>query len=122
MIQLFFLMMLGGGQHALPGEAFTLQPGQQMHIGESGPLFLFLSVDEDSRCPEGSKCMWAGEAKVTVSFDGKMTQLTLAGMGGEPKIEPSGSWELTLVKLDPYPGSDEGESGVKTATFTVHKN
>jgi hypothetical protein len=64
----------------------------------------------DSRCPTGVNCFWAGE--VTVILEAKHTlaegnkpdeiQLTLQSRG-EPATASVSGYELELLKVDPYP-------------------
>lgn len=64
-----------------------------------GPRVTPLKVLEDSRCPVGTQCVWAGRVKITARIDlGSGTQnreLTL----GEPIAVADG--QLTLVEVLP---------------------
>ena len=49
-------------------EIVTLRTGQQKKAGRGEITIKFLSVEEDSRCPDGAACVWAGNAKVKVKI------------------------------------------------------
>jgi hypothetical protein len=61
------LALLGGCAHFLDRGG---GPQQQLSLGETGhfgPVDLTpISVDEDSRCPVGTQCIWAGRTRVKV--------------------------------------------------------
>lgn len=44
----------------------TLEVGASAQLGSE--KVTFVRVVEDSRCPEGTECVWAGEVKVEVHF------------------------------------------------------
>jgi hypothetical protein len=62
-------------------------------------------VLEDSRCPTGVTCVWAGQVrlKVRIDFPGGVDsqELTLG------KALPVGPGTLTLVEANPYPEQDK---------------
>lgn len=64
-----------------------------------GPKVTPLKVLEDSRCPVGTQCVWAGRVKISVRIDtgpgSELREITL----GEPLPVADGS--LTLVEVLP---------------------
>jgi len=89
-----------------PDKPFELAIGQTARL-ESGTLVTFVGVSEDSRCPKGAQCFWAGQAKVDLYIGetgkGKEMQLILPGMKDE--VEANGEVDgLTIqcTKLAPY--------------------
>jgi hypothetical protein len=55
--------------HTLPmNGTFTLGPGESARVGGEY-VVRFDSVAEDSRCPEGVECVWAGNAAVMLTVD-----------------------------------------------------
>ena len=70
-------------------------------IGETvraGPVAVMpTSVLEDSRCPAGVQCVWAGRVRIAALLDGTRTELTL----GQPL--PAGGGTLKLVEAYPAP-------------------
>ena len=91
------------------GDEFQLRVGEHATLSDVGLWVAFLGVDGDSRCPLQVMCVWAGDAAVLVetapfpdaiSADSKTDTLhTLL----DPKSLDFGSFELVLVRLDPYP-------------------
>lgn len=64
-----------------------------------GPRVTPLKLIEDSRCPKGAQCVWAGRVRVTVRINlgqrNELRDLTL----GEP--QPVADGTLTLVEVLP---------------------
>lgn len=92
----------------------------QLALGEEtdalGVALRFVAVEEDSRCPAHTTCVWQGRARIQVLVADEPTVLTLDS-GGDP-AEASATHagvRVTLASLDPYPGTDEtGRAPVAT--------
>ena len=79
----------------------------------NGSRLLFDAVGRDSRCPEGARCVHAGEvsAKFTLGVGRDRTTFALSLPGGSPAALPFGKAPCAymhgvavyLVRLDPYP-------------------
>lgn len=83
----------------------------------------FLSVMEDSRCPEGTNCVWAGNAKIKVRVidnKGRSKDFELNTNLPEKKIS-YGGYEIEIAKLDPYPKAGATNRPAYVATLTVNK-
>lgn len=64
-----------------------------------GPKVTPLKLIEDSRCPKGAQCVWAGRVRVTVRIDlGQRSELRDLALG-EPQQVADGA--LTLVEVLP---------------------
>lgn len=97
---------------------FTLARGESADI--DGLRTTFAAVLEDSRCPANVTCVWEGRASVNLTLaEGGRTggvNIELAGTTGAEDtgrhrtVEALGH-RITLMALDPYPGTDEAESG-----------
>jgi len=63
---------------------FTLAPGQTARIDSEGMDIRFVDVTEDSRCPEGVECIWAGQVScaVEITKNNILNQLTLSDSAG----------------------------------------
>lgn len=97
--------------------------GKQKRESKSRLTIKFLSVVEDSRCAEGTQCIWAGNARIKVSVEG--------GEGGKEVFEinttsggPLGakyeSYAITLTALTPSPKANVRlNRNAYTATFSV---
>jgi hypothetical protein len=103
---------------------FQLEVGQTALLEPQGLGVEFLEVVEDSRCPMGVECVWAGQALILirVSGEGDAQELTLQ-LG--PKDSVTGvyeSYSFDFLALDPYPqapGQDAPPQPAPTATLVV---
>ncbi len=113
----------------LPMEAQTKQRinilvGKQKQASRSKLTIKFVSLIEDSRCPEGTNCIHAGNAKI---------QIKVSKRGGEsktfelntnlgPKGETFEGYAINLVNLTPTPKDNIriNRNGY-TATFTISR-
>ncbi len=58
-----------GESNYVPGEEFTLVPGQSAALVGEGLKVSFVEILGDSRCPYNVECIRAGEAKSLVQID-----------------------------------------------------
>lgn len=92
------------------------QIGIKIPLGETvsmGDLYInFSEVIEDSRCPKGVECIWAGRAKVKIEVsDSGMTvdhQFLTFGEDAENIIFQIDGYRVRGMTLTPYPSSDDG--------------
>lgn len=76
-----------------------------------GVTIKFLEVIEDSRCPKGVNCIWAGRAivKVEVTANGQTNEKTLIlgetrpGENKNTNLYSSSDFAINGLTLDPYP-------------------
>ncbi len=87
--------------HVEPGQEFTLAPGEAVVVDSPGLRVSFERVIEDSRCPTGAVCVWAGQVVAEVK----------TGDGAEPHpLRPgesvtAGGYRVRLLRVEPYPTS-----------------
>lgn len=62
----------------------------------------FESVEEDSRCPEGANCFWAGRAVIRLDVNGTPMQVT-EGMLPDSMQPVFGNYRFMMQSLEPYP-------------------
>ncbi len=93
-------------------------------LGESASLdglaLSFQAIAEDSRCPEGVDCVWAGRATVRLVVDGAAHTLPVV----DPEREPDagvrvGSRVLFAVALTPYPSETAPSSDRPVVTVAA---
>ena len=84
--------------------------GQQITVAKEGLTLKFVTVLEDSRCPEGVQCVWEGNARI---------ELTAAKAGNDrssfelntndrfPVEAQYLDYTITLTDLKPYPKAAE---------------
>lgn len=56
-------------QHAVLGEAFSLCYAEQVSISSERLSLTFEQVLEDSRCPKGVQCIWAGRVRILLGIE-----------------------------------------------------
>jgi hypothetical protein len=95
----------------------VVKVGLTQTIVLEGTSITFLEVVEDSRCPSGVDCIWAGEAKVLVrigSVDGEAVEKTLTFKNGMSVIAGLfNNKELQFLQLAPYPDANISEAEKK---------
>ncbi len=103
-------------------ETVAVKVGQQKTASKSKLKIKFVSVVEDSRCPENVQCVWAGNAKIKVtvkSARGSETFEMNTGMG--PQGNQCDGWAINLESLTPTPRAGSKPTATKAylATFTI---
>jgi len=88
------------------GQEVSLAPGQSAGITGENIKFRFERVTEDSRCPTGVVCIWAGQVSCLVQVvDASGTQtiaLTAGGLTGDPGKTSYKNYALAF-RVEPYP-------------------
>jgi hypothetical protein len=78
---------------------FSMQVGERVTLSDRTALH-YVGVGNDSRCPPGVQCIWAGDAEA--QFEWSAPDATRAfGLhtGKDPKQQTLGGSRLTLVSL-----------------------
>jgi hypothetical protein len=87
-----------------PGEEVRLVPGGTAATADGGVCVTFMAVAEDSRCPKGARCVWAGNARVRLQLRERDEEREVAlNTTLDPRRVATAAGELVLVALDPYP-------------------
>ena len=87
---------------------FDLKQGQTKNIPGSKAKIKFLNVMEDSRCPEGTKCIWAGNAKVKFRVsNGHRSRIFDLNTGKGRTDYSFEGYDIRLVKVSPTPVINE---------------
>ena len=88
------------------GQQVELKPGQTVSIEEEHVKVKFIEVVNDSRCPEGATCIWAGEVSciVEITYMGSIQRETLT----QPVLSQESSSEFfkeysIAFSVLPYP-------------------
>ncbi|HEX8160719.1 MAG TPA: hypothetical protein VF538_02380 [Pyrinomonadaceae bacterium] len=102
-----------------------VRQGRERKVEGADLRIALLSVGEDSRCPVGATCVWAGNAKVRLSArnsKGECAEFEL-NTNLQPAAYDFGGYTLALADLSPRP-STKGVMKPRgyTATVTVTKN
>ncbi|HSP11686.1 MAG TPA: hypothetical protein VLO29_04095 [Salegentibacter sp.] len=107
---LFFVTSLGFSQNT-PVYSSLLAPGQTINF--EGRSLKFKKVLSDSRCPKGTTCIWAGEAKVIVEVfqHGKLVEERVISLGEAANLPTDlfgdKSFQISKFRLTPYPEISE---------------
>jgi hypothetical protein len=92
--------------HTSVGTPFSLRMGGKAEVQDpqSGTSLsiAFESVEEDSRCPEGAQCFWAGRAVVRLTVNGSPIKVT-EGMLPDSLQPVWGNYRFVMQSLEPYP-------------------
>jgi hypothetical protein len=107
---------------------FVLRVGQEVLVADQKLTVKFVSVPEDSRCPTGVNCIWAGNVRVQLQVTKAKSKPSKVELSLNPRDFPDGEaadcgdYKLKLVKVDPYPVADQQlKPGDYTATLSVSK-
>lgn len=88
-------------------DTFTLRVGETYVPERGSSSYTLVAITEDSRCPLGVECIWAGLVGVQLSLEQEGNQST-ATFAGNPPILEQGDTLLVATEVRPYPR--EGKS------------
>ncbi|MGI9650678.1 hypothetical protein [Chryseobacterium sp. RLHN22] len=96
-------------------EIIYFNEGENKFIKEFQTNITFKNIAEDSRCPQGTQCIWAGVAVANVEFMSTTSrpvilQLSTSEVSGKNyhKTQSFNGYNITLQEVTPYPTSQEG--------------
>ena len=114
----------GGRREVRLGEEFKLGVGKSAALKGERLEVEFVSVAEDSRCPQGVDCIWEGNAKVRLRLKrgrGAAAEIEL-NTNIEPQRSAAHGYEIRLTNLSPYPkGSTPVDKKSYVASLEVRK-
>lgn len=94
--------------------------GENKFLKEYQMNVTFKGIPEDSRCPKGVNCIWAGVAVAQVEVMGVATRpmtLNIATMDNKgrnySKSADFNGYTISLAQVDPYPGDAEGAKALQ---------
>ncbi len=123
-LSLFLLLAFGTFQttEAQVNRQIKIKINQQKTV--AGRLSIKVLSVEDSRCPTGTQCVWAGNAKVRIRVRNARgaTQIFELNTYQKPKTVRFGGYEIGLEDVNPHPANNIriNRNGY-TATFFVSK-
>ena len=104
-------------------EKLIVRVGQQKTAPASRIAVKFVAVTEDSRCPQGVNCIWAGVATIKIQLrkNGKPAREFELNTNQLDKSITFEGHEIKLFALTPYPRSGEGpiKQGAYSAALTI---
>jgi hypothetical protein len=98
-----FTVFSGRRDSARIGEEFSLRFGERTTLRGTDLTLVFQDVTEDSRCPEGAVCVWAGNATILLGVNQSAVKLCTSV---EPRQVMIGNFTVRLNSLSPYPMVD----------------
>jgi hypothetical protein len=97
------------------GKEFSIRVGESVRIEGTQSNLSFLAVPEDSRCPSGVQCIWAGNARVSLKLDATQFDLNTTVEPHEAVVQ---GYRFQLVQVSTRPEGDT-VTGNYTATLKV---
>jgi hypothetical protein len=106
-------------------QTVEVRAGREVTVGAHKLKLRFAAVLEDSRCPEGVQCVWAGNARVRLELSGARGRpaatITL-NTTTEPREITYANYTIKLTNLAPRPVRDRApQARDYVATFVVSK-
>jgi len=96
------------------GNAFMLKYGETAQLETDETVQIrFDSILDDSRCPQGVQCVWAGRAIVAITFFQQGQSQSSALVMGDPggtnysKEAVFGDFTVTLFQVRPHPIAEQ---------------
>ena len=76
-------------------------------VPRAGFRIKFVEMVEDSRCPEGTNCVWAGNAKVRITVrQGRRSRTFELNSNTPPTVVRFAGYDIRLVSLTPKPAEN----------------
>lgn len=93
----------GATSRVAPGDSVTLQPGQSATVTGATPLVVTVrEVRDDSRCPVGVQCVWAGDVAVALHLVRQDAAAdTVVHLEREPRQVAYGGYTVRLASVAP---------------------
>jgi predicted SPOUT superfamily RNA methylase MTH1 len=105
-VLVLFTILAFGGFVSAQSKQISIRTGETKSVNGSKLNVKFLGVVEDSRCPKGTTCIWAGNAKVSIRVwkkNQKPVELELNSTLDPRSVEVLG-YKVTLAGLSPKTG------------------
>lgn len=88
----------------------VLALGESQPISDTNLVVTFEAVAEDSRCPTGVTCIWAGDAAVRIRIDAPKARPSTYTLHTNERMGRDvmhGGLRVQLVAVTPYPAADK---------------
>lgn len=109
--------------HAGFDEKVALKIGQAEKLA-GGISVKFVEIVEDSRCPEGATCIWAGRAivRIEVTENGSEPRIVDLEVGNIESTARFGKFVVKAEKLEPYPKAEsQTDKAAYSATLSIER-
>jgi transcription termination factor NusB len=105
-------------------QEIKVQVNKQKSINKNDLTVKFVSVVEDSRCPEGVNCVWAGNAKIELKLKKKngAWKTFKLNTNVEKNVLKFGVYTIKISELTPTPAANvKINPDGYVATFSISK-
>ena len=88
------------------GQPFHIKVGQEASISSQQLSLKFLSVSEDSRCPQGTNCIWEGNGVVNIILTSQSRTSDTVELNTAMSLPSEATflnYNISLLDLQPYP-------------------
>ena len=119
-----FATLIFGAFSVVSAKQVEVQIGHGKKVANGGITLKFVDLIEDSRCPTDTQCVWAGNAKITISVSnaGRRPKIFEINTGVKPQSIVFAGYEIKIVRLTPAPASNiRIRKDGYVATFVVTK-
>jgi hypothetical protein len=103
----------------------VLAVGESFGVPETSLVITFEAVEEDSRCPVGTRCLWEGDAAIRIRLGGPDIRTAAYTLHTNERFERTithGQLRVALAALAPYPAAGEKvKPDQYRVTLEVHK-
>ena len=125
-LTLILTLVFGGAlaAQAQTGQKVSVRVNKQAKASRSKLTIKFVSLVEDSRCAEGTQCVWAGNAKIKVKVTTARGESKTFEMNTNlgAKGDSIGGYNIMLESLTPHPNANiRIDRNGYTATFSITK-
>jgi hypothetical protein len=124
----FALMLVFGSVMSVKAQTnqqIKLAVKKQKTVTKDKLTVKFVSVMEDSRCPIGVDCIWAGNAKIQIKVTSRkgISKTFELNTGIQPQTIQFEGYEIKLGELSPHPKANvPANPNGYTANFVVSKS
>jgi len=123
-LTLILTLVFGSIVSAQGNGTLKVRVNQQKTHARSKLKISFVSLVEDSRCPVGAKCVWAGNAKIQVKITDSRGRSETFEMNTNMGAQGAsfGGYAVNLVEVTPRPATNiRINRNAYTATFEISK-
>lgn len=112
LVAILFFVSLAGGANAQTNQKVSVSKEIKVNLGKTvavkgeGLKLQFVSVTNDSRCPEGETCIWEGDAEILIKVSKAKkaaSSIKLHSNATSDQSRDYGQYTIKLIALEPKP-------------------
>lgn len=89
------------------GKKVLIKIGSTSNLAEEKIKIKLVEVLEDSRCPKGARCAWAGNAKIKLELTKNETTTVELNTTLSPQTLSYSGYDIKILSLTPYPDTSK---------------